>query len=248
MTDQRELDRILGAFFADGTDELADRVIDAALDQIDHTRQRRVMRMPRRFQTMPMLTRVAAAAVIGVLAVGGAFLLLKPGQPSVAGPGLTPTRHPDRYPGADAHAADAHPAPTATPTPTLAILTGPLGVGRQIHTATTLADGRVLVAGGFDAPTTRSPRPSLYDPATDTFSPTGSMAAARGLFTATLLADGRVLVAGGGHANWNATKQAPLPRGRPSSTTRRRARSARPARWQRPARATPPPCCRTEAC
>ena len=37
MTDQRELDRLLDAFFVDGTDELADRVIDAALDQIDQT-------------------------------------------------------------------------------------------------------------------------------------------------------------------------------------------------------------------
>ena len=40
----RVLDRLLGAFFVEGTDELADRVIDAALDQIDHTRQRRAAR------------------------------------------------------------------------------------------------------------------------------------------------------------------------------------------------------------
>ena len=44
MTDQRELDRLLDAFFVEGTDELADRVIDAALDQIDHTQQRRALR------------------------------------------------------------------------------------------------------------------------------------------------------------------------------------------------------------
>jgi len=92
MTDRRELDRLLGAFFADGTDELADRVIDAALDQIDHTRQRRALRMPRRFPTMTMPIRLAAAAVIAALAVGGAFYLLKPGQPEVGGasPALTP--------------------------------------------------------------------------------------------------------------------------------------------------------------
>jgi hypothetical protein len=62
MTDQRELDRLLDAYFVDGADELADRVIDAALDQVDHTDQRRAVRMPRRFQTMNMPTRVAAAA------------------------------------------------------------------------------------------------------------------------------------------------------------------------------------------
>ena len=91
MTDQRELDRLLGAFFVEGTDELADRVIDAALDQIDHTHQRRAMRMPRRFQTMPMFTRLATAAVIGVLAVGGAFYLMQPGKPAVGGPVATPS-------------------------------------------------------------------------------------------------------------------------------------------------------------
>ena len=89
-----------------------------------------------------------------------------------------------------------------TPAPTLPILTGPLGVGRQIHTATTLADGRVLVAGGYDAHDQAVASAVIYDPATDTFSPTGSMAAARGLHTATLLADGRVLIAGGGHPSW----------------------------------------------
>ena len=80
MTDQRELDRLLDAFFAEGADELADRVIDAALDQIDHTQQRRALRMPRRLRTMNMPTRLAAAAVIGVLAVGGALYLMRPGQ------------------------------------------------------------------------------------------------------------------------------------------------------------------------
>ena len=106
MTDQRELDRILGAFFAEGPEELADRVIDAALDQVDHTRQRRAMRMPRRFETMPMFTRVAAAAVIGVVAVGGTIFLLRPGQSSgVGGPGPT-TATPI-----------VTPAPTPVPTP-----------------------------------------------------------------------------------------------------------------------------------
>lgn len=91
MTDQRELDRILGAYFADGTDELADRVIDAALDQIHHTRQRRALRMPRRLSTMTIPIRLAAAAVIAALALGGTFYLLKPDQPAVGGPSPAPT-------------------------------------------------------------------------------------------------------------------------------------------------------------
>jgi len=64
------------------------------------------------------------------------------------------------------------------------------------HTATRLADGRILVAG---APARRAPLASalLYDPATDSFSKAGDLAAARTLHTSTLLLDGRVLIAGG---------------------------------------------------
>jgi hypothetical protein len=91
MTDQRELDRLLVAYFDEGTNELADRVIDAALDQIDHTDQRRAVRVPRRLQTMNMPTRVAAAAVIGVLAVGGAFYLTRPDRPAVGVPSPEPS-------------------------------------------------------------------------------------------------------------------------------------------------------------
>lgn len=192
MTNQRDLDRLLGAFFADGTDELADRVIDAALDQIDHTPQRRAMRMPRRISTMTMPTRLAAAAVIGVLAIGGALYLIRPGpsgigSPSATAASATPTATPARTP-----------RPTPSPKPDPIALTGPLGAGRQIHTATVLADGRVLVAGGTDYADQPLASVTLYDPATGTFSPTGSMGTARAFVTATLLPDGRVLVAGGG--------------------------------------------------
>ncbi len=198
MTDQRELDRLLDAFFAEGRDELTDRVIDAALDQIDHTQQRRALRMPRRTWTMNMPTRLAAAAVIGVLAVGGALYLMRPGQNEVnGGPGPTVTAAPSVTP-----APTPTPLPTTTPKPSPMALTGPLGAGRQVHTATLLADGRVVVAGGFDFADLPLASVSLYDPATRTFSATASMAAARGLHTATELADGRVLIAGGGPASW----------------------------------------------
>jgi hypothetical protein len=100
-------------------------------------------------------------------------------------------------------AADtAAPAPTAAPaaapttTPTATRTAGQMTHGRSTHTATALADGRVLVAGGYwdSLPIALA---DLYDPKTGTFAATGSMATARGFDTATRLADGRVLFAGG---------------------------------------------------
>ena len=74
----------------------------------------------------------------------------------------------------------------------------PMQVLRQDASATTLRDGRVLIAGGrpyrHDAPV---PSAELFDPVSGTFAPTGSMAVARDGHAATLLHDGRVLLTGG---------------------------------------------------
>jgi N-acetylneuraminic acid mutarotase len=76
--------------------------------------------------------------------------------------------------------------------------TGAMIETRMDHSATLLADGRVLVIGGGGAPgLDDAPRsPELYDPASGTWSATASMLAAGG-HTATLLPDGKVLVTGG---------------------------------------------------
>src|SRR5262245_13413865 len=71
-----------------------------------------------------------------------------------------------------------------------------LNIARVEHTATLLANGKVLVAGGANRGLLNSAE--LYDPASGTWSATGSLTTARFGHTATLLPDGKVLVAGGG--------------------------------------------------
>ena len=81
---------------------------------------------------------------------------------------------------------------------------GSLTTARSSHTATVLPDGRVLIAGGCtgggpclagDADITATAE--LFDPRTNTFTPTGSMSTPRVSHTATLMPNGTVLIVGG---------------------------------------------------
>ncbi len=76
--------------------------------------------------------------------------------------------------------------------------TGSMAVGRFLHTATQLQNGKVLIVGGALTSTSDPVATAeVYDPATGIFTMTGAMATAREQHTATLLADGRVLIVGG---------------------------------------------------
>jgi hypothetical protein len=78
---------------------------------------------------------------------------------------------------------------------------GNMTVGRYLHTATSLGNGKVLIAGGFErqvAPVGGEVSSAeLYDSAARTFTATASMTSERAGHAATLMNDGRVLITGG---------------------------------------------------
>jgi len=80
-------------------------------------------------------------------------------------------------------------------------VTGNMTERRAYHTAVSLDDGRVLVAGGYgrcDPDGCDSlASAEIFNPPSGTFAPTASLANARDSHSATLLSNRRVLVAGG---------------------------------------------------
>jgi hypothetical protein len=123
MTDDRSLERAARSWLENGPTEAPDRAVEAALLRIQTLPQERDLRIPWRFPTMTTPARIAAAAVIGVLAVGGAlFMLGRPDQTNVGGPGPSPseTISPSTSP-------SASPAPSASPV-------GQLAAGTHVRT------------------------------------------------------------------------------------------------------------------
>ncbi len=125
-----DAERILDAYLASEADRLPDRVLDAALADIARTPQRRAIRVPWRFPTMPALTRatgIAAVALVAVVGAGGVMYLN-----STGGPGVPPTPTTAPTPASP----PPSPTPASTPTPVSDGLIGPGGYAVQATWAT----------------------------------------------------------------------------------------------------------------
>jgi hypothetical protein len=110
MNPDRDLDRLLDQWFADGPREVADRVVLEVADRIERQPQRPAWRLHWKDFQMTTPARVAASlAAVLVLAIGAYAVIQRP-APGSGGTGLTPS-----------------PTPLATPAATSTVTAGPLG-------------------------------------------------------------------------------------------------------------------------
>ena len=121
MTDDRTLERAARSWLEEGPTRAPDRPVEAALSRIQTTHQERDLRIPWRFPSMNPIIRIAAAALVAAVALGGVYLAFKPA--SDVGP-PAPTGQP----------------PSATATP---VMIGPIRAG--------VYDGPVLQVADVEA-------------------------------------------------------------------------------------------------
>ena len=111
MTTDRETTRIVRSWMQLGVDRLPERVLDAVLDELPTTPQRRSRWPAWRSLEMPNIVKVAAAAVAVLIVVVVGFRFL-PASGGIGGPTATPLPTPSPTPS---------PSLSPSPSPSLAL-------------------------------------------------------------------------------------------------------------------------------
>ena len=128
MTDDRSLERAARTWLETGPTRAPDSAVERALLTIETTPQVRDLRILRRFHPMTFQARIAAAFLVGVLAIGtAAFLMGRTGQSNVGGPAAPAS------PSASVSGTASPAAPTPSNGP-LALPEGALSAGTYVAT------------------------------------------------------------------------------------------------------------------
>lgn len=140
MSTDRDVTRIVRSWLEEGVTALPDRVLDAVLDQVPATRQRRAWWPARGLELMNMQIRIVlAAAAVVVVALIGVNLMPRTGEVGgVGGARQTP-------------APSATPTPTSSPTPVPTLPPSgqiPPGTYRNVFATYTLPAGWTTPDGG----------------------------------------------------------------------------------------------------
>ena len=145
--DDRSLERAARSWLEEGPAYAPDHAVETALSRIQTTPQERDLNIPWRFPTMNPISRLAAVALVAVVAIAGASYLFGRGS---TGPASQATPAPTAPPTA---------APTARPTPPL--MAGPLAFGTYVGPTLQVAD--IVAAANADTMLTAADRTQLID-------------------------------------------------------------------------------------
>jgi len=115
MTRDRDIERALERWFADGPSQMPDQFFDDVLDLVDHVPQRRLARLQTRLLAMNLNLRIAAAAatIVAVSCLGALALNQTTGVADAPTPVPTAVIGPSATPSTTSSASTGQPIPAA---------------------------------------------------------------------------------------------------------------------------------------